>query len=173
MYDKLDWLTVNQLIAYHTLIQVYKIRSSGEPEYLHNILKHDNRAGHIVIPVTDLTLAMKSFTFRGAKLWNSLPTHVRCCSKVGMFKKQCRKLVKEVIPRFLDQQHWECQLLRPRTATHSRQTSLLFLQLQTSILVFICKTWKKVDVQLIGIFIINQSINQSIKTTNHQPCNDS
>ena len=28
MYDKLDWLTVNQLVAYHTLLQVFKIRKS-------------------------------------------------------------------------------------------------------------------------------------------------
>ena len=32
MYDQLDWLSVNQLVAYHTLIQVYKIRKSEEPE---------------------------------------------------------------------------------------------------------------------------------------------
>ena len=64
--------TVNQLVAYHTLIQVYKIRNSGEPEYLASALKDDNRNGHIVVPITNLTLAMKSFTFREAKLWNSL-----------------------------------------------------------------------------------------------------
>ena len=102
MYDKLDWLTVNQLIAYHTLIQVFKIRNSREPEYLSGILRNDNRNGHIAIPNSDLTLAMKSFTFRGAKLWNSLPAHIRSCSKIGMFKSQSRKWVNEVIPRFLD-----------------------------------------------------------------------
>ena len=65
--------TVNQLVAYHTLIQVYKIRNSGEPEYLASALKEDKSNGHIVVPITDLTLGMKSFTFWGAKLWNSLP----------------------------------------------------------------------------------------------------
>ena len=34
MYNKLKWHTVNQLVRYHTLIAVYKIRQSGEPEYL-------------------------------------------------------------------------------------------------------------------------------------------
>ena len=102
MYDKLDWLTVNQLVAYHTLIQVYKIRTSEEPEFLSSALKNDNRNGHIVVPNTDLTLAMKSFTFHGAKLWNSLPVHVRKCLKVGNFKTQSRKWVKEMVPRFID-----------------------------------------------------------------------
>ena len=38
MFDKLKWLTVKQLIVYHTLLTVYKIRQSREPEYLANFL---------------------------------------------------------------------------------------------------------------------------------------
>ena len=34
LYDQLDWLTVNQLIRYHTLLTVFRIRTIGEPEYL-------------------------------------------------------------------------------------------------------------------------------------------
>ena len=102
MYDRLDWLTVNQLIAYHTLIQVFKIRISKEPEYLATILIHDNRNGHILIPNTELTLAKKSFSFRGATVWNSLPSSIRNSSKIGIFKRQCRKWVKEHIPRYPD-----------------------------------------------------------------------
>ena len=102
MFDRLDWLTVNQLIAYHTLIQVYKIRLCKEPEYLATILINDNRNGHILIPNTELTLAKKSFSFRGATLWNSLPVNIRSNSKIGIFKRQCRKWVKECVPRFPD-----------------------------------------------------------------------
>ena len=43
MFNKLKWLTVYQLISYHTLLAVYKIRQSGEPEYLAEFLKRDNR----------------------------------------------------------------------------------------------------------------------------------
>ena len=39
MFDQLDWLTVNQLIAYHT---VFKLRSSREPEYLSDEMCNDN-----------------------------------------------------------------------------------------------------------------------------------
>ena len=66
MYDRLDWLTVNQLVTYHTLLQVFKIRKSEQPEYLFGILGRDNRNGHIVVTNTGLSLAKKSFTFRGA-----------------------------------------------------------------------------------------------------------
>ena len=102
MFDKLDWLSVHQLVAYHTLLQVYKIRSSKEPEYLYERLGKDNRNGHIIVTNTELTLAKKSFTFRGAELWNSLPDQIRKNVKIGGFKKACRKWVKESIPRFPD-----------------------------------------------------------------------
>ena len=55
--------TVNQLVAYHTLIQVYKIRNSGEPEYLASALKDDNRNGHIVVPIRRVGLSVDSTTF--------------------------------------------------------------------------------------------------------------
>ena len=38
MYNKLKWLTVNQLVVYHTLLTVFKIRQTGEPEYLAQFL---------------------------------------------------------------------------------------------------------------------------------------
>ena len=63
MFDTLGWMTVNELICYHTLITVFKMRSSSEPEYLAKHLKDDSRTGRLIIPNTDLGLAMKSFTF--------------------------------------------------------------------------------------------------------------
>ena len=68
MFDQLNWLTVNQLIAYQTEIQVYRIRMNDEPEYLAQILKKDNRNSNIIVTNTELTLAKRSFTFRGAQL---------------------------------------------------------------------------------------------------------
>ena len=41
VYSGLNWLTVNQLITYHTLLTVFKIRQSGEPEYLASSLQED------------------------------------------------------------------------------------------------------------------------------------
>ena len=102
MFDKLNWLTVNQLIAYHTALQVYRIRMNNEPEYLAQILNKDNRNGNIIVTNTELTLAKRSFTFRGAQLWNSLPNNIRNKSKIGNFKKMLRIWVQENIPRFPD-----------------------------------------------------------------------
>ena len=38
MYSKLGWLTINQLVFYHSVLAVYKIRISKEPTYLADIL---------------------------------------------------------------------------------------------------------------------------------------
>ena len=56
LYDKLGWLTVNQLIVYHTLITVFKIRESKEPEYLAGKLSIETPTGRIMIPNTKLSL---------------------------------------------------------------------------------------------------------------------
>ena len=77
LFAKLDWLTVNQLVFYHSALTTYRIRASSEPEYLSNIMSRDNRAGRIIIPNTTLSLAMKSYCYRGASQWNSLPYSIR------------------------------------------------------------------------------------------------
>ena len=82
MYSKLKWLTVNQLVHYHTLLTVFKIRETGEPEYLAKFLLNDNRLGSIIIPYTNLTLARKSFVWRGSNSWNMVPLHLRSCKKI-------------------------------------------------------------------------------------------
>ena len=102
MYDKLEWLTVNQLISYHTIIAVFKMRKNKEPEYLANILCLDSRNKRVVIPNLGLTLAQKSFTLRGSESWNQVPLQIRQSSKIGSFKKQLKKWIVENVPRFLD-----------------------------------------------------------------------
>ena len=102
MYEKLDWLTVNQLVPYHSLIAVFKIRKTKEPEYLSNFLSHDSRYGKIMFENIQLKVATKSFVFRGSEGWNLLPSTLRNCQKIGEFKQKLRKWIKENVPMFLD-----------------------------------------------------------------------
>ena len=102
MYDKLDWLTVKQLIMYHTLLTVYRVRQTQEPEYLAALLCTDSPNGRMIIQNTRLTLTKKSFTVRGACNWNSLPTSIRELESISQFKKEIKVWIKREIPRFLD-----------------------------------------------------------------------
>ena len=100
MFDKLGWLTVQQLIGYHTLITVFRIRLNKEPEDLAIILSQDNITGHIIMKNTQLGLYRESFVFRGAMLWNRLPLSLRKETKLGVFKKNIKQWVENSIPRF-------------------------------------------------------------------------
>ena len=68
MYDKLDWMSVNQLIFYHSVMTVFKIRLTGEPEYLADKMGYDNYRGCLIVRTTAL-----SFCFCGGDSWPSLP----------------------------------------------------------------------------------------------------
>ena len=102
LYDRVEWLTVNQLIVYHTVILIYKIRKNKEPEVLSAKLNNDTRTGHILIPNTKLGLEQDSFAIRGATSWNSLPENIRKQAKIGIFKKLVKKWITENIPRFIE-----------------------------------------------------------------------
>ena len=102
MYDNLQWLTVNQLIFYHSAITVFKIRENREPEHLAEILCQDNRNRRIIIPNLDLRLAQKSFSMRAAENWNQIPLEIRSQSKVGNFKKLAKRWILDNVPKFLE-----------------------------------------------------------------------
>ena len=101
MFSKLDWLTVSQLISYHTLITVYRIRKTRTPEHLASILCRENHNGHIIMKNPKLELYRDSFIFRGAITWNNLPRNVKSSCTLGVFKKHLRKWIIGNIPRFV------------------------------------------------------------------------
>ena len=103
MYDKLNWLTVNQLIVYHSLVSVHKIRKSGQPEYLAAILGRTSRqrAGAIIVENNRRAVVRNSFTFRASEQWNRLPVEVRVEDKLSLFKTKLKRWVAEQVPRFL------------------------------------------------------------------------
>ena len=102
MFNYLDWLTVTQMIRYFTLIAVYRIQKTKEPEYFSGTFSNLNHRGKIIIQNTRLSLAKNSFRIRGGVDWNLLPSSVKNEANVSSFKKSLRKWVKENTPQFLD-----------------------------------------------------------------------
>ena len=102
MYDKLKWLTVKQLIVYHTLLCVYRIRKNREPEYLASILCRDSLhgSGRILVENIKLELQRYSFTYRGAMDWNKLPPDLRLEPKLNKFKAGLKEWIAENVERF-------------------------------------------------------------------------
>ena len=101
IYSKLGWLTINQLVFYHSVLAVYKIRNSKDPQYLANILTKDSRNSRIMIPNVKLQLTQRSFTVRVAASWNHLPYNLKNSAKLGKFKRLAKGWILENVPRFL------------------------------------------------------------------------
>ena len=102
IFNQLGWLTVNQLIFYHSALSTYRVRQCKEPEYLASLLDRDGRTGRIIIPNTSLSLAKKSYCFRGSAQWNSIPDTIRKMIKISQFKIQLRKWILINITQFVD-----------------------------------------------------------------------
>ena len=100
MYERLGWMSVQQLIVYHTLLAVHRIRKSKEPEYLASSLLRENYRGNIIVENSRLGLYKNSFVPRGSILWNKLPGDLRNIDKIGNFKKELRNWVGDNVMKF-------------------------------------------------------------------------
>ena len=101
MLEKLSWLSVNQLIALQTLLMVYRIRKSKEPENLSEYFSQESRQGRIMMENIKQDFYRQSFVYRGSSLWNRLPCKIRCANTCSLFKKQVREWIQlniEAIP---------------------------------------------------------------------------
>ena len=101
MYDTSGFLTVRQLIVYHTVLSIYKIKKTKEPEYLYERLSRENIRNNIVVDNTKMKLAKNSFTVRGPENWNLLTNEIRNEKKIKTFKTLAKKWIYENVPRFI------------------------------------------------------------------------
>ena len=100
-------MSVHQLGVFHTLLQVFNIVHSGQPEYLAKKLQLRKPKDEYVFPQRQintidvrgyLTLSRSGFVYRGAQLWNSLPTDMRQQSEYKAFKIELRQWVNINVP---------------------------------------------------------------------------
>ena len=80
----------HQLKAYHSAVQVIKIRDSQKPSYHYDRL-FISRAPRSLATETsriefDLYLARNSFFHQASRIWKLLPQTVKLSSKLGWFK---------------------------------------------------------------------------------------
>ena len=100
-------LSVQQLGAFHTVLSVFKITSSGKPKYLADKLSLRRSINGQIFPLrrvntlqvnSNLTLARSGFLYRGAQLWNQLPPFMRQESRLPVFRAELRKWIILNIP---------------------------------------------------------------------------
>ena len=111
LLQQTNWLSIRQLIHYHTLLQVWRTRAHGQPKY---IVKKFNRGanyrtrgvaagtytadGYLQIPDTNTALAKKGMMVRCPTVWNTMPRSLRVFdgSQIS-FKKDIKKWIKETV----------------------------------------------------------------------------
>ena len=92
------WLSVNQLILYHSLILIYQVKNSRKPHYFSEKLNagfsRETRLatsdGIRLMQRNRLSLNKSGFRFRASQQWNSLPVDVRRSKNIQCFKKNLR-----------------------------------------------------------------------------------
>ena len=98
------WMTVRQLVKYHTILMVHKTTMTKKPVYISNRLSREHpcrtrqessgciRLDQSFRSRTDLP--RKSFRYRGAHDYNSIPPELRATASMTTFKTKLKKWIK-------------------------------------------------------------------------------
>ena len=95
-----NWLSVHQMIFFHTVVLFYRTRVSKVPvqlfkmassDYSYNTREKANWNFKVVSNIRrPSTFAMKSYRWRSVEYWNMLPLKIKCEKNVHSFKKSLR-----------------------------------------------------------------------------------
>ena len=95
----LHWLRVTARIHYKIILIVYKALHGQAPQYLAALIQPRTRNSRLrqIYDVTDLNTprstkaaTKQAFGLAGPTLWNSIPTELRHCDSVNVFKKKLK-----------------------------------------------------------------------------------
>ena len=95
-----NWMSVYQLIQYHSILQTHKVLKAGTPLYLSSRLVTDHPyetrqatgggLRHTADNSGQSSLAQKSFFGRAPNMYNTIPVNLRTTSSLPVFKKKLK-----------------------------------------------------------------------------------
>ena len=93
-------LSVHQLVAYHTGVQMYKVSTTRQPTY-HYARLFENQEPNINTRTNDgkrvefkLSLARTSFFYQSSRIWSELPYPIKTARSLETFKRAMKIWVK-------------------------------------------------------------------------------
>ena len=108
LLNKCKWLSINQLVFYHSMLQVYKVLKAGTPLYLFQNLhtEHpyptrqatDGGLRYLGGNIGKLSTTQNSFFGRAPRMYNSVPAEIRAAASLPTFKMKLKIWVKENVP---------------------------------------------------------------------------
>ena len=98
---ELHWLPIKARIEYKIDVMTHQALQSGKPEYLRKMLenfhhdnimelRHDTDPHRLLEPRSNLEIGFRAFERCAPRLYNKLPTELKDCSKMDIFKKQLK-----------------------------------------------------------------------------------
>ena len=107
LFKKLNWLPFSDLITFLRATLMFKCFNNAAPTYmsdkfhklrdLHSIYTRQATADHLALPKFKLATAQNSFSFKGAKLWNSLPISIKSSTLLSSFKRNLSKHLRNLV----------------------------------------------------------------------------
>ena len=103
LLGQVGWLSVNQLIFYHSVLQIFKVNKSQTPKYLDNMFSWNysyntrQAEGGLIrlVGKPKLDITRNSFRWRAANQFNQLPADIRKCQTLACFKTKAKTWIKE------------------------------------------------------------------------------
>ena len=107
MVRLLKWMSVKQRYEYFCLLLMFKCVHGQAPDYLcNNVIMECEIANcetiaiysnNVHVPYTTTEYARKTFIYNGAKLWNTLPSHVKNVCNIESFKSYAKLFYTSII----------------------------------------------------------------------------
>ena len=107
LLSQCNWLSVHQLVFYHTTLLLFKTVQNQKPQYLYDmtsteltyVTRADNtrklRVNADYTPEQGLNL--RSYKWRSVGFWNKLPVHIRTMNNLEKFKSKLKSWVLQNI----------------------------------------------------------------------------
>ena len=94
------WLSVHQLVVYHSVVMVFKVMHKETPKYLHSMFSDkysyktkQAQSGNLKHR-RDLDLDADSLRWRASKSYNALPLEIKNAATLEIFKKSVKAWIK-------------------------------------------------------------------------------
>ena len=101
LLQQCNWLNIRQLIFYHTVLQVWRVKSAERPRYINGKLQaavtRSAVDGTLRVPQVERSVSGKSFMVRAAVMWNTIPPNLSTIKQQQTFKKNLKIWIKQNI----------------------------------------------------------------------------
>ena len=110
LLNQCGWLSIQQLVQYHSLVLMFKVRADKKPQYIYTRIgdyttsrsrQEANRVNSRLLKDfrgLKSETARKTFIPRTVAHWNSLPIELRMIDDISSFKIQLKTWIQNNVP---------------------------------------------------------------------------